>query len=71
MVRLIKMLYDGFRCVVLYEKKYSRFFAVESGVKQGYLLSGFLFMLIIDWLMKKMTEHRYTGVEWVDGAQRH
>ena len=40
---------------------------MESGVKQGCLLSGLLFVIVIDWLMKRTTEGRDTGVEWVNG----
>ena len=67
MVRLIRATYDGFKCAVLHEGELSSFFAVESGVKQGCLLSGLLFVIVIDWLMKRTTEGRDTGVEWVNG----
>ena len=62
-IRLIKMLYDGFVCAVLHQGKFSRILPVESGVKQGCLLSGLLFIVIIDWIMKKTTENRDTRVQ--------
>ena len=65
LIRMIKIMYDGFKCTVLHEGKFTSFFAVESGVKQGCLLSGILFIMIIDWLMKRTTEGRDTGVQWV------
>ena len=64
-IRLIRCLYDGFECTVLHEGEFSRFFVVETGVKQGCLLSGLLFVVIIDWLMRQTTEGRDTGVAWV------
>ena len=67
MVRLIKATYDGFKCTVLHEGEFSSYFTVESGVKQGCLLSGLLFIVVIDWLMKRTTGVRDTGVEWVNG----
>ena len=54
-----------FKCTALHEGKFTSFFAVESGVKQGCLLFGILFIIIIDWLMKGTTEGRDTGVQWV------
>ena len=36
-------------------------------MKQGCLLSGLLFVIVIDWLMREMTSARDTGVEWVEG----
>ena len=41
--------------MVLHKGSYSSFFLVETGVKQGCLLSGFLFVVITDWLMTKTT----------------
>ena len=67
-VVMIKVMYEGFECAVLHEGKLSEYFEVGTGVKQGCLLSGLLFLLAIDWLMKKVTEERETGIEWVEGA---
>ena len=67
LINMIKCLYLGFQCMVLYEGKCSSFFLVETGVKQGCLLSGLLFVIVIDWLMREMTFARNTGVEWVEG----
>ena len=60
-------MYDGFKCTVFHKGKFLSFFDVELGVKQGCLLSGLLFRVIIDWLMNWTTWRRDTGVEWVDG----
>ena len=67
LIIMIRTLYDNFQCAVLHEGKLSPYFLVETGVKQGCLLSGLLFLLVIDWLMKRTTENRRTGIEWVDG----
>jgi hypothetical protein len=69
-VTMIRVLYEGFQCTVLHEEKYLTYFLVETGVKQGCLLSGMLFLLAIDWLMKRIIEHKVTGIEWVDGDWR-
>jgi hypothetical protein len=65
-IKMIRVLYDGFVCGVLHNGKTSPFFAIETGVKQGCLLSGLLFLLVIDWLLKRTTEGRQEGIEWVN-----
>jgi hypothetical protein len=60
MIKMIRILYDGF------EGKLSTYLEIESGVKQGCLLLGLVFHLVIDWLMRKVTSVRETGIEWID-----
>ena len=36
----------------------------KSGVKQGCNMSGFLFLLVIDWIMRKATADNNTGIRW-------
>ena len=66
MVKLIRVMYEGFECAVVHEGKLSPYFAIETGVKQGCLLSGLLFLLVIDWLMKNTVSGVSTGVKWTD-----
>ena len=39
-------------------------FKVETGVKQGCVMSGFLFLLAIDWIMCETTKQANTGIRW-------
>ena len=39
-------------------------FEVKSGVKQGCNMSGFLFLLVIDWVMRRTVAHAGTGIRW-------
>jgi hypothetical protein len=48
LISMIRVLCDGFICGVIHNGKTSLFFAIETGVKQGCLLSGLLFLLVID-----------------------
>ena len=42
----------------------SESFEVKTGVWQGCLLSPFLFLLVIDWIMKITTTDRNNGIQW-------
>jgi len=60
-VNVITLFYNNFTCCV---QNSSSSFAVESGVHQGSVMSSFLFILIIDWIMKNGTEQERTGIRW-------
>ena len=45
------------------EKK-SEEFTVQTGVRQGCLLSPFLFLLVIDWIMRESTHGKRNGIQW-------
>lgn len=63
-INLIKNSYDGTSCRVMHAGQLSRTFEVKTGVKQGCLLSPFLFLLAIDWVMRKTTEGKRNGIQW-------
>ena len=54
-IRIIQLLYQESECAVLDGGQISEWFKVETGVKQGYVMSGFLVLLAIDWIMCEMT----------------
>ena len=57
-INLVNMSYKNFRCAVKHEDKLSEWFPVMSGVRQGCVTSGFLFVLAIDWIMRKTTRRK-------------
>nr|KAG5693079.1 hypothetical protein BaRGS_010638 [Batillaria attramentaria] len=62
--RLIQTSYEGMACQVVHQGKLSRRLDVKTGVRQGCLLSPFLFLLAIDWIMKTTTEGTRNGIQW-------
>ena len=63
-VSLIKQLYENSTCRVIHNGKLTNSFQVRTGVKQGCLLSPFIFLMAIDWIMKTSTENSKTGICW-------
>ena len=68
-VNIIRNSYSEMNCKVIHEGQLSRSFEVKTGVRQGCLLSPFLFLLAVDWLMKKSTDERRNGIQWTMWTQ--
>ena len=49
---MITGIYKGFEFAAIDNSETSDWFNSKSGVKQGCVMSGFRFLLIIDWVMK-------------------
>ena len=61
---MVRSLYKDFQCAILVEGETTDWFPVITGVKQGCCMSGLLFLLVIDWVMRKTTEGERTGIRW-------
>ncbi len=69
MVNLIKSSYEGMTCRVIHAGQLTTSFRVNTGVRQGCLLSPFLFLIAIDWIMKTSTSERRNGIQWTLWSQ--
>ena len=63
-VTLIKNMYEGFTGHIIFNGQVSEGFQIGTGLRQGCLLSPLLFLIAIDWTMKRSTEHHPTGIQW-------
>ena len=63
-VKIIRSLYEDAECSVIDGGSQSAWFKVKTGVRQGCNLSGFLFLLVIDWIMRQVTEDKSRGIRW-------
>lgn len=63
-VNIIKNTYQGIQCQVLHQGYAHEKIEVLAGVRQGCLLSSFLFLLCIDWIMKQTTYNKKNGIQW-------
>ena len=63
-INIIKNSYEGTTCKVIHEGHLSESFEVKTGVRQGCLLSPFLFLLAIYWIMKSLLMGHRNGIQW-------
>ena len=64
-VKIVSNTHQGMTaCKVLHGGDETEKFPVETGVRQGCVLSPFLFLLAIDWTMKETTKNRRNGIQW-------
>ena len=61
---MIKNSYEGTGCRVIRGGQVTKHFEVKTGFRQGFLLSPFLFLLVIDWIMKTYTKQRRNRIQW-------
>ena len=53
----------------MHQGRLTKKFEVRTGVRQGCLLSPFLFLIAIDWIMNKTTEGARNGIQWTLWSQ--
>ena len=68
-VNIIKSSYEGLNCKIIHGGQLTESFNVRTGVRQGCLLSPFLFLLAIDWIMKTATYQSLNGIQWTPWTQ--
>ena len=69
LTNIIRNTYEGMTCRVIHEGQPTGAFCVQTGVRQGCLLSPFLFLLAMDWVTKQSTAERKNGIQWTMWAQ--
>ena len=61
---LIRKMYENMSSRIIHEGQLTESFEIKTGVRQGCLLSPFLFLLAIDWTMRSTTTGRKNGIQW-------
>ena len=64
LTNLVKAFYDDFKCAVIHQGETSEWFDIRTGVKQGWNMSGFLFLMVVDWVMRRTVRNGKTGIRW-------
>ena len=63
-VTIIQQMYEDATCQVIHDGKLTEPFTVQTGVRQGCLLSPTIFLMVVDWVMRQSTAGRRTGIQW-------
>ena len=63
-ISLIRCTFQDMSCKITHTGQLSESFEVKTVVRQECLLSPFLFLLVIDWIMKTTTTGRNNGIQW-------
>ena len=63
-INIIKDMYEDNKCCVRHDGEHSDWFQVKTGVRQGCIISPLLFLIVIDWVMRKATSDRPRGLVW-------
>ncbi|XP_062601333.1 uncharacterized protein LOC134263048, partial [Saccostrea cucullata] len=61
---IIKNLYDDATCHIIHNRRLTDPFNVETGVRQGYILSSTIYLIVIDWIMQETTKGSKNGIQW-------
>lgn len=62
LVDMVKSMYKNCRCAFIDKTSHLDWLEVLSGAKQGCVMSGFIFLMIIDWVMKRTEENSKSGI---------
>ncbi|VDO50534.1 unnamed protein product [Schistosoma margrebowiei] len=68
-VNIIQSSYDGLHCKIGHGRQLTNSFEVKIGVTQSCLLSPFLVLPVIDWIMKISTSEGKHGIQWTSRMQ--
>lgn len=63
-INLIRSQYDGYVCRIVHEGVLSNPIGIETGVKQGCVLSPTLFIIVLDSIMRASLGGRRRGIQW-------
>lgn len=55
LINIIQGLYKDLSCQVIHSGKLTKPFVMKTGVRQVYILSPTIFLIVIDWIMLKTT----------------
>ena len=63
-ISIIKTFYEKFECSIIMGNALAEWFPVQSGVRQGCIISPILFLVTIDWITTNTTADRPRGIQW-------
>jgi hypothetical protein len=68
-IAIFKNLYLNSSCAIKTDTGTTKFFNILTGVRQGCILSPFLFLIVIDFVLAKSTNNPRYGIPWTDQSR--
>ena len=63
-VNILKLCYQNYECTVKLTASTPRWFDIKTSVRQGCVISPFLFVIVTDFIMKKLGAVRTSALRW-------
>ena len=63
-IRMVRVFYEDYECAVEDQGEICSWFRIKTGVKQGCNMSGFLFLIVMDWIMNRSVGQGENGIRW-------
>ena len=63
-INILSDMYANNKCCVRHGEQHSEWFSINSGVRQGCVISPILFLIVIDWVMRNSTTDKPRGITW-------
>jgi len=68
-IKIFQDLYENSSCCIKMQDTNNKYFQIATGARQGCILSPFLFLMVIDFIMKKAVDNCRQGLCWQQHAQ--
>ena len=63
-MKMVRVFYDDFKCAVEDQGETCEWFDIKTVVKKGCNMSGFLFLIVMDWVMRRAVGSGENGIRW-------
>ena len=64
LIDIIKSCYTNFSCSVIHNNMLTEWFNIPSGARQRCIMSPKLFLVAIDWVMRRTVRNKRRGIRW-------
>ena len=63
-IRIVRLLYEDFQCGVEDQGETGKWFNIKTRVKQGCNMLGFIFLVVMDWILRRSVGEGENGIRW-------
>ena len=63
-IRIMRLFFEDFQCAVEDQGETGKWFNIKAGVKQGCNMSGFMFLVVMDWILRRSVGEGENEMRW-------